>query len=119
MSEQLIETLMRQSKNAAKYASQRRLESERESLTLASMLFDQAAAELTRLQRRVQELEQIVERLPKTADGVPITPGMKLYPRFNPDDEQEAGQLWSRFGFDVQYSTRAAAEAARTQEKTR
>jgi hypothetical protein len=46
-----------------------------------------AAAELTRLQRRVQELESIVERLPKTADGVYVVRGVGKV--WHPDDESE------------------------------
>jgi hypothetical protein len=84
----------------------------------------QAADELERLQA-------IVDRLPKTADGVPITPGMVLYDsldvRFNNPwtvtgfKVDRNGNLACVFGqngsFDAicsgYYSTRESAEKAR------
>ena len=36
-------------------------------------------AQIFRLNRRVEELEAIVKRLPRTADGVPIVPGMTVW----------------------------------------
>lgn len=77
----------------------------------------------------VDALVKVVERLPVTADGVPVVPGMQLW------HEDEAGRVaWSNpvvavsdsaalwlasVGFqvtDVFYSTRAAALAAREGE---
>lgn len=53
-------------------------------------------------------LAAVVERLPRTADGVPVTPGMLVYSEFG-SVALSAGP----FGpFDHLYSTRAAAEAA-------
>ena len=49
-----------------------------------------AANHYESLAREVLRLREIVERLPKTADGVPIQPGMKvtvLLPRPDEDDE--------------------------------
>lgn len=40
---------------------------------------DQAQAEIERLKAALSEAEAVVSRLPKTADGVPITPGMQLW----------------------------------------
>lgn len=68
---------------------------------------------------RIEELEAIVEKLPKTADGVTVVSGMKLYQ----DDRQcnVTGQYcaWlpgeqKHFYLyaEVWFSTRAAAEAA-------
>jgi len=37
------------------------------------------ACRLCRANRQVRELETIVDRLPKTADGVPVVPGMEVW----------------------------------------
>lgn len=112
------------------------------------------ASALVSAQRRIQELErgckerrkdyeelkaenarlrEIVERLPKTADGVPATPGTRLYPMYpvyddeHPDYDDAArleycisDPLSGEFirehdglEIDTCYSTREAAEAAR------
>lgn len=56
----------------------------------------------------------LIERLPKTADGVPIYPGMTLYCYFR--NEMTAFDV-ARVGlvgfYDDCYSTRVAAEKAR------
>lgn len=69
-------------------------------------------------------LKAIVDKLPKTADAVPIVPGMRLYApynngRTNTGFQLHNGQLTCLYfddGFDrcvwSQYSTREAAEAA-------
>ena len=80
----------------------------------AERLMDEAAD-------RIAELEAIVEKLPKTADGVPVAPGMKVYDKdFQGYDvtglramddssmPSDAYLSWPRV-----YSTLAAAEAAK------
>ena len=42
-------------------------------------LYGDAAARIAQLNERIAELEAIVEKLPRTADGVIIVPGMDLY----------------------------------------
>lgn len=37
-------------------------------------------AQLALAEKEIKRLSAIVEQLPKTADGVPVVPGMKLYP---------------------------------------
>jgi hypothetical protein len=86
----------------------------------------------------VERLQEVVDKLPKTADGVPVVPGETYYARFRDEDEDGAWHieecryvghaephvdydwevenwLWDDAydapGFRV-YSTRAAAEAA-------
>lgn len=81
------------------------------------------------------DLRAVVSKLPKTADGVPVTPGMTVW--HSPDYKIDAGHLraycccekcWdsgcqgdsgsgSRRKFDECYSTPAAAEAARTEAR--
>jgi len=85
-----------------------------------------------RLEKQNQRLRGIVDKLPKTADGVPVVPGMRLYRydgSFVPGDDwfdttvramthtcatftsdDEDGE-WS---FDKWYSTREAAKAKET-----
>ena len=48
------------------------------------------AAERDALAARAEAAEKIVERLPKTADGVPIAPGMMVYTK--PSDEWDDGE---------------------------
>jgi hypothetical protein len=81
----------------------------------------QAADEITRLQA-------IIDRLPKTADGVPIVPGDTIW--FDIDNystvagieiEEPGGQWWVSFGIsgaetDQCYSTREAANKAGGEE---
>lgn len=80
-------------------------------------------------QSEIERLRAIVGRLPKTADGVPITPGAVLYDRccghafpvtgFNTRDGV-LSCLYGDSGFDAicsgYYSTREAAEKARSQQ---
>ena len=40
-------------------------------------------ATVVKLLEEIKRLRAVVEKLPKTADGVPITPGMKLYRVFD------------------------------------
>ena len=68
----------------------------------------------------LRELRAIVEKLPTTADGVPVTPGMKLF--LLTDEciaEMPSGAVFSEdgpFGTADCYSTRPAAENARKGE---
>lgn len=62
--------------------------------TQAYYLADSRAALIASgLPARVRELEAIVAKLPKTADGVPIVPGMKLWvPAF--DEVEDDGGIY-------------------------
>lgn len=91
-----------------------------------------AADELDALRKENAELKAVVERLPKTADGVTVVEGMKLWVRWDSggvsESEPMSGYrlaecrvLHPNFGsfnatrllFDGRaYSTRAAAESA-------
>lgn len=71
-------------------------------------------------QCRITELEAIVEKLPRTADGVPVVPGMTLWFVETRDtgktwfvNEHEPIRLATNHYWisDKGYSTRAAAEA--------
>jgi len=82
--------------------------------------------------QQIERLQDIVGRLPKTVDGVPVVPGMKLYDGIGHHYVDpwvvtgfkvgRNGELTCLFGengsFDAictqYYSTREAAEAART-----
>lgn len=76
---------------------------------------------------RIEELEAIVARLPKTADGVVVTPGTMVYNHTGKvgfrvatygGDDGRGGCLWyAPYGgpatYTPVYSTREAAEQAR------
>ena len=80
------------------------------------------------LQADNARLRAIVDKLPKTADGVPVVPGMEVWAKKNPSDSTVQSfivcqdSVWaSRFGgmsragawlISKCYSTREAAEAA-------
>jgi hypothetical protein len=88
--------------------------------------------ELEQLRVRVEELTAIVDKLPKTADGVPITPGMQIWGKLGWNDEPARATLRGSYldGYSVGalewgmnvvpekevYSTREAAEAAKESE---
>ncbi|MCP4410897.1 MAG: hypothetical protein GY807_24790 [Gammaproteobacteria bacterium] len=66
--------------------------------------------------REIERLQAIVDKLPKTADGVPMTPYADYYFPGSVDEigfytisNGHSGGLW--YAFDL-YSTREAAEAA-------
>ncbi len=79
----------------------------------------QAIEAIQSLQAERDRLAEIVERLPKTRDGVPVTPWMHLWVWTDDDGIQQdvAGALhadsYSAHEVTSTYSTRAAAEAAR------
>lgn len=88
-------------------------------LDYAKHICNQAAAEIERLRA-------IVDKLPKTADGVPMTPGMNVYSLhwfqpwritgFNTTSDGEAGVIYFGVGFDAigpWYSTLEAAQQAK------
>jgi len=74
---------------------------------------------------RLAELEAIVDRLPKTADGVPVTPGMEVWTDYWSGPQHgivrrlnvqlEEGSCWADDEADeaMLYTTREAAEVAR------
>lgn len=86
---------------------------------------DVAAVAVVR--KEIERLQYIVDRLPKTADGAPIVPGMALWYR-SPAGIIETPPLdtWAEiegmiaededYGPDTFYSTRAAAEAAESEK---
>ena len=39
----------------------------------------EATALIAKMLKRIRELEAVVEKLPKTADGVPLVPGMAIW----------------------------------------
>ena len=82
-----------------------------------------------RLNDEIARLQAIVERLPKTRDGVPVVPGSSRVWRINKHGESEESVNWIGWGAtfmsdsndspywptwspDKCYSTREAAEAA-------
>ena len=78
-----------------------------------------------RMAAEIERLRAIVEKLPKTADGVPVVPGMPVY-HFDVRGRLEIGYVDNRMeirhepirsGFEcmrwVWWSTQAAAEAAK------
>ena len=85
--------------------------------------------EIARLETEIADLRAVVDKLPKTADGVPVVPGMVLHERIGdtihgPLNVVNVGYDFTlcRYGPDdimattvqreFSYSTRAAAEAA-------
>lgn len=88
-------------------------------------------AELAKANAEIERLRSIVDSLPKTADGVPIIPGMTLWlVVYNalgqqvyeavPDVVVEGEYVRTWFGAirsDRCYSTREAAEAARDESQ--
>lgn len=81
-------------------------------------MYVEAAGELERCAAEISRLHEIVDRLPKTADGVPITPAMVLY---DSENGRECIVTGIRNGeaftnapvYGDRYSTRDAAEKAR------
>ena len=83
-----------------------------------------AMAAALRLGRERKRLQAIVDKLPKTADGVPIVPGRRVWQ--TPGDwygvkmSMTAGPYCTTFPeWDEVYSTREAAEAAADAAKSR
>lgn len=83
--------------------------------------FDTVVDRLNEQHAEIERLRAIVERLPKTADGVPVTPGMAYWFEYM-DTPGEFGQLHASEIYNCNgdvvfntycYSTREAAEAAR------
>jgi hypothetical protein len=64
----------------------------------------------------MDRLQAIVDRLPKTADGVPIAPGASVWAWMGDAGivETEIQRVGKGGWFDACYSTREAAEKART-----
>jgi len=76
---------------------------------------------------QIARLQGIVDKLPKTADGVPVAPGMVVWPLHFLEDEQGAEIHWGIFDLNTTdymddvsakrlYSTEAAARAAAQDE---
>lgn len=80
------------------------------------------------LEEEIEQLEAIVDKLPKTADGVPVTPGMTIW--FNTRKSEAKGFIVASVGtgfcelkdkprgcyHDKFYSSKQAAEAARERQ---
>lgn len=73
------------------------------------------------LETEIARLREIVDKLPKTADGVPVVPGMKVYYAIVKEDLRVRDIYASRINsssptrfscWSSIYSTREAAEAA-------
>jgi hypothetical protein len=76
-------------------------------------------ASLERLQAEVDRLKAIVGKLPKTADSVPIVPGMTVYHRDWEGNVTEERTSWAPpypKVFGCCYSTREAAVARKEGE---
>ena len=82
-------------------------------------IIEEDAAEIGDLKAEIKRLRAIVNMLPKTADGVPVTPGMVLWYKSPagivpteplPDWSEVASCLEQEWGSPF-YSTQAAAEA--------
>ena len=93
---------------------------------------EREACGVARLRKQLIEIadmgradSKIVEKLPHTADGVPIVPGMKLYDAYGCPGECEVEEVWlgdyggrvyvKRWGkidHEKSYSTLEAAQAA-------
>ena len=73
------------------------------------------------LVQRVAELEATVERLPKTADGVPVVPGMDTVWIVWSEGAKQTPCTWRLMHLrgHICYSTREAAGAARKDERQR
>lgn len=98
---------------------------------------DALSDEIGRIKSEVERLRKVADALPKTADGVPIVPGMKLYPlqplpKEELDDEEDyavvemiakdswAGEVIEAEDLPNNYSTaEAALKAFAGMEKSR
>jgi hypothetical protein len=94
---------------------------------MGASVYDRLASaqlELATVQRERDELRAVVEKLPKTADGVAVVPGMVVY-AIHPmtdsyvammvymDADNDEWQNGNRNDFSECYSTKAAALAAK------
>jgi len=111
------------------YVSGLRIARLRGLLSDANATFSKFEAELTGLRAKLATADATIAKLPKTADGVPVVPGIIVWPLHELEDEL-GGEirmgLYDRNTGDVEldgdtaafstcYSTQAAAEAARTE----
>jgi len=116
--------LKEEAEAAAKEAEVDRLRAEVERLTERNA---EASDLLDRLEDDVLSLRAIVAKLPKTADGVPVVPGMKLWEinKHNGGihsftafwigkDDFALSELGRRCHVSCLYSTREAAEKAKS-----
>ena len=72
-------------------------------------------AKLQEAEQKIERLQAIVDRLPKTADGVPIVPGMEVWSWMGDAGlmSTEITRIGKGGWFAACYSTREAAEKAR------
>lgn len=98
------------------------------SLTLTTEEFDALSEHLRASQQRIGELEAVVAKLPRTKDGVPITPMMTVFSQDGPRlivrlqpmvHSQHFNTPDGLNGYDAHecYSTREAAESSLAQEQ--
>lgn len=88
---------------------------------MASVIRLSIAAATAELRERCERAEAVVAKLPKTADGVPIPPGVHVYWKYNPQLEFiPLGRLsavpavgGASEPMSEMYSTREAAQAAK------
>lgn len=80
-----------------------------------------ASSVITDLLAALDEMQEVVEKLPHTADGVPVTPGMRYWFEYENDPGQWGNDLASQIehegvypttDFSMFFSTREAALAA-------
>lgn len=66
---------------------------------------------MPRLIAELESLRTVVGKLPKTADGILIVPGMKLFSHLGTEKiyEESAGPIATRYEFENYFSTREAA----------
>jgi len=93
---------------------------------------EEAIVTIAALHKQLAEAKAVIERLPKTKDGVPVTPGMSVWVDHGSDayeeDRYEEGQWWPDESCDIYgdgeyialvdcYSAREAAVADRGEQK--
>ena len=78
---------------------------------------DEVQRDLRRIAGEIERLRAIVDKLPKTADGVPLVPGMEVWDLTAPPQGPLSTPVrivtvFSNEWYEHRYSTRKAAESA-------
>ena len=89
-------------RNEANKKIQQVLDREFQSLMLSGNLTRNYLNRIRELEARVAELEAVVERLPKTEDGVPLYLGMQVYWPSQCPTTTERGRTLCGYGVDVE-----------------